>query len=85
MLPFYSGKIKTEQVRMDYLQWAIPMALKQGRSKAGDGRPEWWLENCGDSCLFTALPFTCMGMRNRDLKDIKILKRKYILLKYKFS
>lgn len=56
---------------MDYLQWAIPMALKQGRSKAGDGRPEWWLENCGDSCLFTALPFTCMGMRNRDLKKKK--------------
>ena len=56
---------------MDYLQWAIPMALKQGRSKAGDGRPEWWLENCGDSCLFTALPFTCMGMRNIDLKKKK--------------
>ena len=64
---FTDGKIKTEQVRLNYLQWAIPKALKQGRSKAGDGRPVWWLENCDDSCLSAAFPFTCMGMKNRAL------------------
>lgn len=42
---FTDGKIKSEQVRLDYLQEAIPKAVEQGRSKAGDGRPVWWLEN----------------------------------------
>lgn len=29
----------------------------------------------GDSCLFTAFPFTCMGMRNRPLFGKKKKKR----------